>query len=543
MVVKEAPNISRFVFIFFCLLLFFHVLFTFCGFYGNDDAIYTRDAATLVHTGRLNSEDHYSLRWITIIITAFFYKLFGVNAVSSALFSFASFVTSGIIIYKIIEREAVLIQLLAFVLFFLNYTVIFYSHRLLPDAGVGLFVLLAYYCYHRERFISSSPLKHALFFSASVFLAALTKETIFITLPLWIFLFISDIVRKRNYFFWTSAVISLLILAFSYAVYFKITKGDWLYRYHLLQQLNASYGDGTGASSFTGTMQRIGYMLWQSFLLNGDMEYLIPAIVGIFYFRSVFKEDRIKHVALSFLILLLSADIMTFSPTMYAPLLPDPRHFIFLIPFSVITAAFMIRSYVQQPSKYFLLLIAFFVADVFLYFSNIGNTKYIYYLIALLLMLIWFNEVLKRRRETNIFYFLLAAIMFANYMYDFLFPQYPFYFDQKEIVQHYLDTSSSAIVFTGDPQTARMGDYFLAFQNKNLKFENLATANNLNNNSKNYLLVNGDYDPYFKIKTDSVLENAGADFTQIKKVNNSVLYEVKNVQALNILKQFSTKNY
>src|SRR5215471_16364260 len=316
----------KFILIFFCLLLFLHVVFTFCGFYGNDDAIYARDAADLINTGHFAVNDHYSLRWITIIFTAFFYKLFGVNAVSSAMFSFICFVIGSIIIYKLIRHEELIIQLLVFTLFFLNYTVIFYAHRLLPDAGVCLFVLLAYYAYFRQRFISSSSqVRNSIFFSVFIFLAVLTKETIFITFPLWISLLCSDIIRRKNYSFWISSVIAFSILFFAYSLYFKITKGDWLYRYHILQQANASYGDGTGASSFSGTMQRIGYMLWQSFLLNGDMEYLIPAIIGIIYFRSVFRDEKIKHIAISFFILLLSADLMTFSPTMYAPLLPDPR--------------------------------------------------------------------------------------------------------------------------------------------------------------------------------------------------------------------------
>lgn len=532
---------------FFCLLLFAHIVFTFCGFYGNDDIIYSEYAATIAHGGKLNNSttDHYSLRWMCIIVTALFYKLFGINAFSSALFSFVCFIATAILIFKFIRNEDFLIQLLTLILFFFNYTVIFYAHRLLPDAGVCLFVFVAYYCYHKQRFYFSSTIKSGIVFGVSIFLAALTKETIFITLPLWIFLLVTDMLHKRNYAFWLWGIAVLLALTFIYALYFKITTNDWFYRYYLLQKVNTFYGDGTGELNFTNTLKRIGYTLWQSFLLNGDMEYLIPAITGIIYFRQVYKDEKVKHVAVCFFILLLCADVMTFSSTMYAPLLPDPRHFIFIIPFAVITAAYMLNAYIWQPQKYFLLLLAYLVADVFLFFSNIGNTKYIYILITVLLLLRWLHALYIKTQKSKLFYAFFAAIMFINFAFGFIMPRYPFYFDQKEIIQTFFSNATPAAnVYTGDPQTAKMGEYFLEFKNKNVQFKNLASCSEFKGDAATYLLINGDYDAYFKSKTDSLmLTSFASNFKELQRINNSALYEVKNDEALNILKSFSTNNY
>lgn|GEM_PF-1202853 len=532
--------------IFFCLLLFAHIVFTFCSFYGNDDIIYSKYAATIASGGQLdnNATDHYSLRWMCIVVTALFYKLFGVNAFSSALFSFSCFISTAVFIFKLIRNEDFLIKVLTLVLFFFNYTVIFYAHRLLPDAGVCLFVFVAYYSYHKQRFYSSSTIKNGIVFGVSMFLAAITKETIFITLPLWIYLFVTDMFRKRNYTFWLWSIAVFITLTFVYTLYFKITTNDWFYRYHLLQKVNISYGNGTGELSFTETLKRIGYTLWQSLLLNGDMQYLIPAITGVVYLKQVYKNEKVKHIAVCFLILLLCADLMTFSPTMYAPLIPDPRHFIFIIPFAVITAAYMLHAYMQEPQKYFLLLVTYLTADVFLFLSNIGNTKYIYVLITALLLLRWLQEYF-HAKTIKAFCTSFAVIMFINFAFGFIVPRYPFYFDQKEIIQTFFSNAANvANVYTGDPHTAKMGEYFLEFKNKNAAFKNLASCNKFKNNEANYLLINGDYDAYFKDKTDSLMRTSFAsNVKELKKINNSVLYQVKNSEALNTLKLFSTNDY
>src|ERR1044072_2340816 len=93
------------IFIGFSVLLFIHIVLVFAGFYNNDDINYARYAADIVHKGASFSpaSNHYQLRWTVIFVTAFFYKLFGINAFSSTLCSFISFVLCGYILKKVLN--------------------------------------------------------------------------------------------------------------------------------------------------------------------------------------------------------------------------------------------------------------------------------------------------------------------------------------------------------------------------------------------------------------------------------------------------------
>ena len=113
-------------------------------------------------------------------------------------------------------------------------------------------------------------------------------------------------------------------------------------------------------------------MNWKVFLYNGDMEYLLFAIAGLFYYKSVFKEARVRHIAWSFLCCFCS-NFMSFTFSAYSPLWPDPRHFLFLIPFAVITGAYMLAAYMREPGKYMGLLFCFWLPIFSCWFRTLAE--------------------------------------------------------------------------------------------------------------------------------------------------------------------------
>src|SRR6185312_992901 len=133
----------------FLLLMLLHVIFTFAGFYGNDDINYARHASEIVHKGISFSPalDQYQLRWATVYSTAFFYWLFGINTFTSTLSSTISLALCGLLLYKILRYKKTSIYFLSIVLFFFGRSIIFYSHRLLPDPTMCLAVFWMYYSY------------------------------------------------------------------------------------------------------------------------------------------------------------------------------------------------------------------------------------------------------------------------------------------------------------------------------------------------------------------------------------------------------------
>ncbi|WP_153797936.1 ArnT family glycosyltransferase [Foetidibacter luteolus] len=528
-------------------LLFIHLMVNFCGFYGNDDVKYASLAAGMFNGGYAAGtiNDHFSFRWVAILATAVFYKLVGVTAVSSALFSFACFIVTAVGIQYFLKKEKAVVQLAVLALFFLNYTVIFYSHRLLPDAGIALFVFFAWLFYYRQRFGGYQPLVDAAGFSMSLSLAMLTKETIIITLPLWVYLFITDVYHKRNISFWKFAIAFFVAGLFLYMLYFRVVYNDWLYRYHLLVQTNLAYSDGTGVLSPAGVVKRVLYDLWKALLLNGDMQYLIPAIAAFIYRKSLWAETKHHAIATAFIILLVLADVMSFSFTGYAPLPPDPRHFMFLIPFAVICGGYMLVAFFNSPQRYPLLPMFFLLAAVIIWFLPVGNTRHIYLALAALFT----ARLLVKRMWPVLAFAGWVSIMLGNYLYDFVKPQYSFYFDQKKIVQtSFYNTVQPAVVYTGEPQTADMGNYFLGFNKKNVLFRCLRNGTGTGetgNATANYLLLNGGYNQGFKNSFDSLMGSKEFKDGFVIKMqhNGSALYEVKNIALLAGLQQFATGRY
>jgi hypothetical protein len=539
--------------IFLCLLLI-HVLFTFCGFYGNDDINYARFASIISNKSHPENSftDHFSLRWVPIYVTSFFYYLFGINAISSALFSVASFIFTAIILYQFLKKENFFTQLIAYVLFFFNYSIVFYTHRLLPDSGICFFNLVAYYIYYRQRFYEKKATHlHAFLLSICLMLAVLTKETVIILFPFWIFLLVVDFLAKRNYLFWLLSLLFLLIEIFFYLLFFKLTTGEWLFRYNLLQSATFLHGATYGDYPFIETLKRLLYQLWEAFMLNGDLEYLLFSFTGVIYLKSIFKNEKTKQIAISFLVLLLASNFMTFTPTAYSPLWPDTRHFLFIIPFASLTGAYMFRAYMKEPRRFMLVLVFFLITDIFLFFSAVRGTKYIYFLITLLLLIRLLEHLYKKKIKhvkLSLYYFFFAGIMSINFLYDFILPQYPYYFDQKKIIQsQFLNESNKCLVYTGDRQTAEMGDFFLSFDNQYVQFVNIDTCKDfsLENERHDYLLVNGGYNPLFKYKIDSLIQNNYLDSSlhEVQKVTNSVLYEIKNKDALFKLQNYATIDF
>lgn len=533
----------------FAILLLLHVAFLFCGFYGNDDINYARHAAELLHTGALSftDTDHFRLRWTCIFATALFYKLFGVTAFASSLFSYFSFTLTAWLICLLLKKEPARLLLFAYAMFFLSFTVIFYAHRLLPDAGVCLFVFAAYFFYHRKRFNNAPDLTYAALFALALFLAMIAKETVIITAPLWIFLLINDIAAKRNGRFWKTALGLLVALTGLYLLYFELSQGDWLFRYHVFNNHSERHFDGITYQrlGYIALAKRLAYQLWEAFLFNGDFEYLIFAVGAFVYRRKVFPGEASRHIAISFIILLLSANFMSYSINGYNPLWPDPRHFIFIAPFAVIPGAYMLNAYFKNPSSYILILVLFLLADAWLFLSEIGNTKYVYLLITFFLGLRLVNQYFPLRVLSD--NWLIAgwiAAMSLNYINDIIKPRYPYYFDQQAIVQrHFPDLSREAIVYSGDALTAEMSDFFLAFKNEKTRFVNIHETENFDAGiNDKYLLVNGGYNPFFKQKADSLLsiDLYRSEVDALQQENDVILYKIRDTAILRSLKNFST---
>lgn len=524
----------------FLLLMLIHVIFTFAGFYGNDDINYARDASEIAHNGISFSPalEQYQLRWASVYSTALFYWLFGINAFTSTLSSVISFALCGILIYKILRLKNNSIYFLGMVLFFFSRSVIFYAHRLLPDPTMCFAVFWMYSSYRCCTLKKQRYFWYGIQFFLALSLAVITKATIIIVLPLFLIFFLRDLFKRQNFEFWKIAILLTLLFSVVYLLYFKITTGDFFYRYSLL--LKKSYFNECSFDKlpFIYTLKRIGYELWRAMLLNGDLLVLLPGVASVIYRKKIEFTGIKKIDTFSFIVLLGCANFMTISFSSYIPLCPSPRHFLFLFPFAAITGAPMLYAYFKQPEKFIVLPLLLALTTAIIFGINAGSTKYLYLLFTLLLLGCYLFSLVKNK----VLYYtysviLLTALFFANYLADFVKPLYPYYWDQKAVIEKtFVGKNTTATIFSSDALSGELSEFFLKFETGNLKIYPMDSVKIINE-APLYYLLNRDINPAAgKIADSLMIKNKDSSIFMVYRKNDVFLYKVNNT-ILQILKE------
>jgi hypothetical protein len=516
---------------FFALILI-HISFVFLGFYGSDDINYARYAAGIANNG-ISFEPatyHFQLRWTPVYSTAFFYKIFGINAFSSTLFSATAFALCGYIIYKTLLHDKPAVLLLALTLFLFNYSVLFYMHRIMPDPAVCLSVLWMYHCYRAYFLQSKKAFFYGACFALALLLAVISKESIVIALPLFLVLFVKDMLQRQRLHFWKYAGALSIVFIFLYLLYFKTATGDFFFRYHLLQEKAYQNICSFQDLPFKNTLERIGYKLWQAMFLNGDVLTLLPALAAVVYKNKVLPAAGERLDAFSFVFLLLLANFMSISFSHYVPLCQDPRHFMFVLPFAAILGGPMLYAYFKEPLKYIGLPLLYAAATIIMFLISAGANKYFLLLFTLLLGVHYFIFLYSRQRmvyESAICLFVLLSA--ANYMKDFVRPQYPFYADHRKIIKKYFaDNKTAATVFSADDLSAELSEYFMGFETGRVKFASLDSVTK-NEAGTLYYLLNGGLNSAAKLYMDSVMKKtADPDVLLIQQSHEVRLYKVNN---------------
>ncbi len=513
----------------FVLLMAVHIVLVFAGFYGNDDINYARHAANIGLHGRNYHPvtDQFLLRWSTVYSTAFFYKLFGVNDVTSCLCTAMSLAGCGWLLYKVGCATKPMVFLFSATLFFWAHSIIFYSHRLLPDATMCLAVFWMYFSYRNFSERKEKAKFYALQFSIAFLLALITKETIVIALPLFGCFFISDIARKQNGDFWKWSVAFSGLFFLAYILYFRFTTGDLFYRYHILIQNGYFNECSFGELPVSATLKRIGYELWKAMLLNGDLLMMLPAIAAIFYRKKIYPEGAIKKDVVAFLILLLCSNFMTISFTSYVPLCHDPRHFLFLFPFAAVLGGPMLYIYLKEPRKFFFLPVFSAIATIAIFWMQGGTTKYLYALFSILLFSrLALVPFAKNNQWLKMFAASFMVFFSINYWLDIVKPGYPYHEDQKKVIRDvFKNNLRPAIVVTENDFSAEMNEYFLGFKNKNVRFYSIDSFKSGNADNL-YLLEDSTHHKEQENKTKDFIYSNQLQYTIVKKSGAFILYRL-----------------
>lgn len=528
------------IFVGFLILISAHLIFVFTGFYGNDDINYMRHAAQLANEDFTNKKasNHFQLRWVTIYTTAFFYKLFGINSFVSTLSPFLGIILSGFLLKKILSPYPPMIFSLSLVLFFFSHSILFYMHRILPDTMMCFAILWMYSSYRFSLTNGQSAFRNGLQFSTALLVALMTKETIIIAAPLFLFLCVRDLFKRQSLKFWFHAILATLIYVLLYLSYFKITTGAFMYRFDLLKSGNYFSICSFDSLPLSFTIKRIGYELWRAMLLNGDLMVFIPAVSAWIYRKKIRTFVIVNTLDFTgFIVLLCCANFMTISFTSYIPLCQDPRHFLFLFPFAAIIGGPLLFEYLKEPAKFLLLPILMTIATCIAFYIGAGDNKYLYLLFSLLLLASLLLSKLSNHIAFKIGLLAFFTLFSLIYVIGFINYSFPNYWAQKKLVRGSISHKAlQGKLFAEDAFSGELTEFFLKFKTDHLSILPMDSVKRFEGGNIYYLVIS-DINPDAQYLVDSL--KGASEPTQINLVNrekNVSLYKIDNatLQLLNL---------
>lgn len=448
---------------FFILILIIHSLFAYTGHFGYEDMAYARMANALFQNEAMGVTD-YGKPWPLIILTGFFYFIFGVTDFASVL---SSLVVSSLIlgvVYAILKKTNRITLVTALALTTFNNWMLFYSNKLVPDIYVALAVVFILYMIFQFKFAgkSHSPGLTGLFIALGLVLGMTAKNTMIIFLPLLLYFAIIDIIRKRDLKLWVyTGIYSAMLLGLLIFVLMILPGRDWgatffAEKYTAVCNYTEQSNDALVA--------RLLYRFFEMMLAQGMLTGIGIVLASLF----IIKDKQFFHFengkgffSFSAIFLLLSANLMTVSFSGYVPMCTDPLYYLFLVPVAAIAAGLFLQDFYADHKKGYLL------APIFLIFGIIslltsGNAWFRDYFPLLIFVLI-FTFLPERNKKQGIFIALFLLVTGINLVSKFSYADNVKYSMQKEIVSsHFLNPNKKAYVIT-DRVQKRIADYYTGF--------------------------------------------------------------------------------
>lgn len=481
------------LFSFIVTILYHH--FAYIGHYGYDDMTYASLANNLNHHVT-DFNDHYSYRWPTIFLTAFFYKIFGVCDMASSLPAILVTFLILTIVFQILKNENLLVLSIGLAFTLLNQWSIFNSDKLMPDIYVVLFVSFSFYVIYRYKYIrKKNPLFHAIFFALGMLLGFMSKEIVLLIIPVLLYLFLTDLFLKRDVKFWMYSIASGLVALVLYFLLIWLLTGSPFKRFEAIfgnSYLNMCSYD---KQPLIFLLKRVFYefflMMIQQGMLTGIV-FAIAYIAGKNIKKTMQFHDSVSFFAVSAFLLLLSSNFMSISFTAYVPMCLDVRHYLFIIPIAAIPASHVLFSFFEK--KYYAvqicILLVFLTVVSYFFAGNSFRDLYVPLLILLVISLFLPARFKLSFLFTVIFIFILMVLPYRMVQYA----ENVKYQRQKDIVHDFfIANNRNCYVLTDDVQR-RLGAYYGGF-NPDCKctflMMNDCDIYTLDPNKKKYLLLNG----------------------------------------------------
>lgn len=449
----------------FVVLVGLYHFFGYTGHFGFDDLHYAELASELLQ-GRINYEDHYAYRFPVIIFTSLFYGFFGISDSSSSLPAMMITFTILIIVFNILRYKGPTVTIIGLSLCAFSNWFLFYSDKLMPDIYVALSVIWALAIINRYKYKSdkSRTVLYAFLLAFSLLFGLMSKGTIVLILPLLLFLVITDIIRKRDLKFWFfSAIIGIGLLGLYFFIIWLLT-GDLMKRFEVI-------ADNSYLNPCSYDQQSLKILLKRIFLGFFELSIFQTLATGfIFVFAILFQKRSLRYFSLddsfsfflvSAAILFLSSNFMTISPTTYAPMCLDPRHYLFLIPVAAIPASKIISDFFTFKKAAIQIIIILFCLTIISYFLKGSSFWKLYLPLFVIFTFYYFTGINKRYLHLFIILFAIILLLIPIEMITYA-QQVKYRKQRKTITEQVLENNKDCTVISNEVQT-RLLEYYSGF--------------------------------------------------------------------------------
>jgi 4-amino-4-deoxy-L-arabinose transferase-like glycosyltransferase len=450
------------------IILLYHVL-GYIGHYGFDDMNYAKLASDL-NNRIIDFNNHFTFRFPIIILTALSYKLFGISDFASSLPTMIITILTLLLVFKALKNQNLPTIIIGMALTTLSNWFIFYSDKLMTDMYIVLSVmaiLLTLYC-HKFRSKKQRPILFAILLSLSVFFGFISKGTIILILPLLAYLFITDLIFKRDIKFWIYTIVSGLALLTIYFIAIEWLTGSFLKRFESIAQNSYLNRCSYNEQPIIFLLRRVFYDFFEMLTRQGMATSYIFIIAYMLKRKAwnIFKvETPFAFWATASIILLLSANFMSISLSSYAPMCIDPRHYLYLIPVSAIPAAMIIKEFITDKKlKYSIIAISSVVAIASFFLQGDSFWK-LYF--PLTILLLGYTFIKPNKTNQKVFSAILIVILSLSPFAMINYAQKIQYREQRSIIkENLLNKNEDCIIVTNQVQK-NITEYYTGFGKKN----------------------------------------------------------------------------
>lgn len=329
------------------LLFLANLVFVLVWFFANEGLSFWDDFTYLNFANELNqgsfeiNENHFTSRIAIIYPTALVIEYLGINQYTMVVYP----LICGLVLLNLFgwlgHRINRWIGIIGALLILCDYHVITFSNHLFPEMPMMLFVFIAIMGYYLVLKDEAVPRMAGLMSALALFAAFLTKTTVVLVLPLLLFLFINDRLKKRHGSFWLVFVSLSIFFVLLNGLWYMEVKGEFFYRFQNIANNHVATAKTFFDKDSSTILARLTYLPLLGFLRGGFFIPLLLALPAMLKLRKEhFKLDKSESLwPIATLFLLVTFWFFSTSWRYYSPLPTEPRHIAFFIPMMVMTAA------------------------------------------------------------------------------------------------------------------------------------------------------------------------------------------------------------